>query len=156
MPSGPRRWRGPRAHLAAASCRAEGSPRGGGVRGAAGLLGRLAHGGSLPGGGRRCKAATRLRSVAPRARTIVTATTGLTTSGYPINVGTSFVMAVEHTSGGPRAEALLTCSQSTDPTSPHFADQTELFSQKEWRPVLFAQEEIAPRAARTTEAAPSP
>lgn len=41
------------------------------------------------------------------------------------------------------AEALLSYSQSTDPASPHFADQTEPFSRKEWRPVLFAQEEIA-------------
>ncbi|AUX38030.1 MULTISPECIES: acylase [Sorangium] len=81
----------------------------------------------------------------PRLNTgeIVSATTGLTTSGYPINFGTSFVMTVEHTSGGPRAEALLSYSQSTDPASPHFADQTELFSRKEWRPALFAQEEIA-------------
>ncbi|XXX76546.1 penicillin acylase family protein [Sorangium sp. So ce134] len=81
----------------------------------------------------------------PRLNTgeIVSSTTGLTTSGYPVNFGTSFVMAVEHTGGGPRAEALLSYAQSTDPASPHFADQTELFSRKEWRPVLFAQEEIA-------------
>ncbi|WP_437967232.1 penicillin acylase family protein [Sorangium sp. So ce260] len=81
----------------------------------------------------------------PRLNTgeLVTQTTGLTTSGYPINFGTSFVMALEHTSGGPRAEALLSYSQSNDPESRHFADQTELFSRKEWRPVLFTQEEIA-------------
>lgn len=73
---------------------------------------------------------------------LIQATTGLTTSGYPINTGTSFLMAVEYTSGGPRADALLTYSQSNDPASPHFADQTEMFSRKEWRPVLFGREDI--------------
>ncbi|WP_437689042.1 acylase [Sorangium sp. So ce176] len=81
----------------------------------------------------------------PRLNTgeLVNPTTGLTTAGYPINFGTSFVMAVEHTTGGPRAEALLSYAQSTDPASPHFADQTELFSQKAWRPVLFTEKDIA-------------
>ncbi|WP_437528745.1 acylase [Sorangium sp. So ce726] len=73
---------------------------------------------------------------------VIDAATGLTTSGYLINTGTSFLMAVEHTSAGPRAEALLTYSQSNDPASPHFADQTELFSRKEWRPVRFTQADI--------------
>ncbi|WP_437733809.1 penicillin acylase family protein [Sorangium sp. So ce1335] len=74
---------------------------------------------------------------------LVNAETGLTTSGYPINFGTSFVMAVEHTADGPRAEALLSYSQSSDPASPHFADQTELFSRKAWRRVLFTEKDIA-------------
>ncbi|WP_437505936.1 acylase [Sorangium sp. So ce1099] len=73
---------------------------------------------------------------------VITETTGLSATGYPINFGSSFVMVVEHTSGGPRAEALLSYSQSTDPESPYFADQTELFSRKAWRPVLFTQEAI--------------
>ncbi|MGK4008765.1 penicillin acylase family protein [Sorangium sp. So ce1036] len=68
--------------------------------------------------------------------------TGLTTSGYPINYGTSFLLALEFTSDGPRAEALLSYAQSHDPASPHFADQTAMFSRKEWRPALFAQEDI--------------
>ncbi|AUX27285.1 peptidase S45 [Sorangium cellulosum] len=68
--------------------------------------------------------------------------TGLTTSGYPINTGTSFLLALEFTTDGPRAEALLSYAQSHDPASPHFADQTAMFSRKAWRPALFAQEDI--------------
>jgi acyl-homoserine-lactone acylase len=49
---------------------------------------------------------------------------------------------MEFTDSGPRAKALLTYSQSGDPESPHFSDQTELFSRKEWRPILFRTEAI--------------
>lgn len=62
--------------------------------------------------------------------------------GYPVNRGTSFVMVMEFTDSGPRGLALLTYGQSGDPDSPHYSDQTELFSRKEWRPVLFAAEDI--------------
>lgn len=68
---------------------------------------------------------------------------GLTERGYPVNYGCSFVMAVELTSAGPRGEGFLCYSQSEDPTSPHFRDQTvELFSKKQWRPLLFREEDI--------------
>ncbi len=74
----------------------------------------------------------------------------LRTDGYPVNRGTSFIMVMEFTDDGPRAKALLTYSQSGDPDSPHYSDQTELFSRKEWRPVLFRAEEIeADPALRT-------
>jgi acyl-homoserine-lactone acylase len=66
----------------------------------------------------------------------------LTKEGYPINSGTSFLMALEYTDRGPRAQAILTYGQSGDPKSPHFSDQTELFSKKQWRPILFTNEEI--------------
>jgi acyl-homoserine-lactone acylase len=67
----------------------------------------------------------------------------LTAEGYPIASGSSFIMALEYTSDGPRATAILTYSQSGDPDSEHFADQTALFSQKRWRPVLFTRQAIA-------------
>jgi acyl-homoserine-lactone acylase len=70
-------------------------------------------------------------------------TAGLTERGYVINYGSSFVMAVEMLPDGPRGEAFLTYSQSEDPRSPHFRDQTELFSQKQWRPLLFREADIA-------------
>ncbi len=74
----------------------------------------------------------------------------LRTDGYPVNRGTSFIMVMEFTDSGPRAKALLTYSQSGDSGSPHFSDQTELFSRKEWRSVLFRAEEIeADPALRT-------
>ncbi|MBZ5712399.1 acylase [Nannocystis pusilla] len=73
----------------------------------------------------------------------IAGTAGLTERGYVINYGSSFVMAVEFLPEGPRGEAFLTYSQSEDPRSPHFRDQTELFSRKEWRPLLFREADIA-------------
>lgn len=67
----------------------------------------------------------------------------LTEKGYPVVTGSSFLMAVEFTARGPRAKAFLTYSESGDPASPHFADQTELFRKKQWRPVLFEEQDIA-------------
>jgi acyl-homoserine-lactone acylase len=66
----------------------------------------------------------------------------LSSEGYPINNGASFVMAMQFTDQGPSANAVLTYSQSGDPTSPHHADQTRLFSQKQWRPILFTEQQI--------------
>lgn len=66
----------------------------------------------------------------------------LTKEGYLVNYGTSFIMALEFTTSGPRAQAFLTYSQSGDPASPHFHDQTQLFSQKKWRRILYTDAEI--------------
>lgn len=66
----------------------------------------------------------------------------LTKDGYPVNRGTSFIMALEYTANGPRAQAFLTYSQSGDPASPLFYDQTQLFSEKKWRRILFTEAEI--------------
>jgi acyl-homoserine-lactone acylase len=63
--------------------------------------------------------------------------------GYPIKYGTSFIYNVEFTADGPVAEAFLTYGESGDPSSPFFSDQTELFSQKRWRPILFTEDAIA-------------
>lgn len=62
--------------------------------------------------------------------------------GYLINYGTSFMMALEFTPKGPRAQAFLTYSESGDPASPQYYDQTELFSAKKWRKILFTEAEI--------------
>lgn len=66
----------------------------------------------------------------------------LTEEGYPINSGTSFLMALEFGADGPRAKAFLTYSESGHTQSPYFTDQTKLFSAKEWRPILFRENEI--------------
>ena len=50
---------------------------------------------------------------------------------------------------GPVADAILSYSQSTNPASPHYADQTRLYSRKEWNRLPFTDEEIA--AARIGE-----
>jgi acyl-homoserine-lactone acylase len=72
--------------------------------------------------------------------------------GYPeVQAGTSFVMAVEFTERGPVSRALVTYSQSLDPTSPYYADQTRLFSRKQWVALPFREEEIlADPELRTT------
>ena len=67
----------------------------------------------------------------------------LTEKGYPVVHGSSFILALEFTDKGPHAKAFLTYSQSGDPKSPQFTDQTELFAKKQWRPVLFDQKSIA-------------
>lgn len=51
--------------------------------------------------------------------------------------GTSFVMAVEFTAEGPQSRGLLAYSQSTDPGSAHYADQTRAYSEKRWDPLRF-------------------
>jgi acyl-homoserine-lactone acylase len=67
----------------------------------------------------------------------------LTTEGWPVTYGTSFIMALEFTDDGPHAQAFLTYGETGDDTSPHFADQTRLFSEKAWRDILFTDDEIA-------------
>jgi acyl-homoserine-lactone acylase len=62
---------------------------------------------------------------------------------YDPFTGASFVMtAAFDTSGKVRGEALLSYSQSENPLSPHYADQTRLFSQKQWLPMRFTERQI--------------
>ena len=50
-----------------------------------------------------------------------------------VDGGSSFVQVVTWNDGPcPNARTILTYSESTDPTSPHYADQTALFSKKQW------------------------
>ncbi|WP_229898230.1 penicillin acylase family protein [Streptomyces finlayi] len=57
--------------------------------------------------------------------------------------GTSFLMSVELTPAGPRTLTLLAYGQSSNPTSPHYTDQTRLFSRKQWVEERFTPAEIA-------------
>jgi acyl-homoserine-lactone acylase len=66
----------------------------------------------------------------------------LTDAGYPIVHGSSFILTVAFEDDGPSAEALLTYSQSGNPNSPHFADQTHLYAKKQWRSVAFTPEDV--------------
>ena len=61
----------------------------------------------------------------------------LTASGYPIVHGSSFILTLAFEADGPVGEALLTYSQSGDPASPWFSDQTDRYRAKRWRPVHF-------------------
>jgi acyl-homoserine-lactone acylase len=63
--------------------------------------------------------------------------------GYPeVSHGASFVMAAELTPDGPRSRAILSYSQSASPESPHFADQTRLYSDKVWVDMKFDEAAI--------------
>ena len=73
---------------------------------------------------------------------VINTKTGLYDEGYLINDGTSFAFALEFTDSGPKAQGILTYSQSNNSESIHFDDQTKLFSQKQFRPMLFTDEEI--------------
>jgi acyl-homoserine-lactone acylase len=69
--------------------------------------------------------------------------TDMTTTGYPVNDGTSFLLTMAYTGPGPVAKGVLTFGESADPASPHFADQTRLFSRKQLRDCLFSEASIA-------------
>jgi acyl-homoserine-lactone acylase len=68
--------------------------------------------------------------------------TGLTAAGYVFDYGNTFLMAVEFSDEGPRADAIMVYGQAADPASPHYYDQTHLYLKKQWRPVLFREHEI--------------
>lgn len=64
--------------------------------------------------------------------------------GYPKVVhGSSFVMAVRFGRGGPSGRQILTYSQSSNPNSPYYADQTKLFSGKGYDTVKYTNAQLA-------------
>jgi acyl-homoserine-lactone acylase len=64
------------------------------------------------------------------------------------SVGNSFVAAVEF---GPtvRAKAIMSGGESGDPKSPHFSDQALMFTQGQFRDVLFYPTDVAAHAERS-------
>jgi len=64
--------------------------------------------------------------------------------GYPdVPHGSSFVMAASLRKGRcPRVRTILTYSQSANPDSRYFADQTRMFSRKAWVPGEFCEGDI--------------
>jgi len=59
-----------------------------------------------------------------------------------IRHGASWIYAVEFTDEGPKSQGFLTYSQSTDATSPHYSDQTELYSKKGWDDLLWRDADV--------------
>jgi acyl-homoserine-lactone acylase len=57
--------------------------------------------------------------------------------------GSSFIMAVDLTPNGPNASTILTYSESSNPDSLYYTDQTKLFSQKQWVTDRFSESQIA-------------
>lgn len=73
----------------------------------------------------------------------LTMRTGLTASGYVgAHWGQSYIQTVGFDQQGPVAQGMLTYGQSTDPKSPWYADQTRVYSRKEWPVLPFTQERI--------------
>ena len=71
--------------------------------------------------------------------------------GYVVTTGTSYIQTVQFTDNGPTAQAFLAYSQSTNPASPNFADQTARFSAKQWITLPFTEAAItADPGYRTT------
>jgi len=76
---------------------------------------------------------------------------GLTSRGYPINYGTSFVLLVALTDSSPQARAIMSYGASSDPESPQARDQTDLYSEKKLRTVRFSAAEIQADPALRTQ-----
>lgn len=67
-----------------------------------------------------------------------------------IRSGNSYIQTVTFDeSDCPVADAIITTSQSIDPDSPHYADQSELYSRKEWVRMPFCEDAV--EAARIGE-----
>ncbi|MCX2743351.1 penicillin acylase family protein [Mangrovivirga sp. M17] len=56
--------------------------------------------------------------------------------------GNAYVMIVEFTKEGPVARSIMNYGESSNPDSPHFTDQAEMFANGELKPVWFILEEI--------------
>lgn len=80
----------------------------------------------------------------------VTGGAPLDKTGYPVLRGNSYIQAVTWPAGctdtgdgcNPIAEGFVTYSQSTDPASPHYKDETERYSKKQWIKYLFTEDQI--------------
>jgi acyl-homoserine-lactone acylase len=74
----------------------------------------------------------------------------LTQPGADPTIGSSYIQAVSWSSRGaggcPIARTVLTYSESDNPDSPHYADQTELFSNKGWVNVPYCAADVAAQA----------
>ena len=75
--------------------------------------------------------------------TFVADSESLSETGYNVVHGSSFIMTLAYTDEGPQAQAILSYSQSGNPDSDYFSDQTQLYRDKLWRDILFSPEDIA-------------
>ena len=59
-----------------------------------------------------------------------------------IRHGSSWIMTVEFTPNGPKSQGILTYSQSVNPNSPFYSDQTKAYSGKQWDDLRFTEAEV--------------
>lgn len=88
---------------------------------------------------------TRLPRIAPST---IPNTAGLSdgsdgVDGWLMSRGTSWHFGLEFTDNGPEAYGLVSYSQSSDPMSPYFKDQSQMYSDKAYRKLPFTEDEIA-------------
>ena len=64
----------------------------------------------------------------------------------------SYIQVVTWKTGDPSplAATMLTYSESDNPASPHYADQTELFSRQQWVTAYFSPAQVTAHATSTT------
>ena len=67
--------------------------------------------------------------------------------GYVPFHGTSYLQIVSFDERGPVAKGILTYSQSTNPASPHFGDQTAVHARKMLYDLPFHREDVTAQAA---------
>ncbi len=65
------------------------------------------------------------------------------------NSGDGWVLAVEFGAKSPRAMSILAYGQNADPTSPHYADQAEMFARGQFKPVRFTESDISKHTVRS-------
>ena len=74
----------------------------------------------------------------------------LTQPGVDPTIGSSYIQAVTWSARGdggcPIARTVLTYSESANPDSPHYADQTKLFSDKGWADAAYCAADVAAQA----------
>jgi acyl-homoserine-lactone acylase len=89
------------------------------------------------------------------ATNVISAVRDDATGTYPrIRHGSSFIQAVAfNDTRCPDVRTILTYSQSTDPTSRWFGDQTELYSEKGWVTPPFCRDDVVRQTLETTEIA---
>jgi acyl-homoserine-lactone acylase len=63
-------------------------------------------------------------------------------TGYLVNNGTSFLLAVGFTDDGPRARVFLDYSNTEDRTNPNYLEATQRFSAKDWRTAAWTDAQI--------------
>lgn len=62
--------------------------------------------------------------------------------GWLMARGTSWHFGLEFTDNGPEAYGLVSYSQSSDAMSPYFSDQSEMYSDKNYRKLAFTEDDI--------------
>ncbi|MBP9033063.1 MAG: penicillin acylase family protein [Pseudomonadales bacterium] len=82
---------------------------------------------------------------------IVVAPFSASAGAYPnVTSGGSWIQATEFTREGPVSRGILSYSQTPNPDSPHYADQTRMFAEKRWLELPFRVEDVAAKAVAET------